>query len=513
MKASTFALVLACGLALGSCTFWPLPPDTDADAAGSESPQERLRERHLVLFAAGSGAPDGLADRVASLGGSLDLVVQEVGMAAVSGLGEAAAAELSSLHGVQSVEPDPSVSLAVESGASDEAPAPVAARDAAGEQTALATAPVFYARQWNLLAVSAEKAWKAGHVGSKDVVVAILDTGIDYLHPELAGLVDLRRSRSLLWGQQAIDEKAAIEDVEDSFPAGDPHRHLLPIADLHYHGTAAASIVASNANFLAGVTRNTTLLAVKVADRTSQSTAATLIAGIVYAANQGADVISISRGHDIDRRTNPGTALAYELAALYALHKGALIAGISFNDAADLDNNGDIVRYPCEAMGVICASATAPLTSPAAPEGPWDGYDLDARAARTPMIPGPYSGFGAAVDVAAPGGGGVGVPLLHTKVWVPCTTTPTSSTPGTGPNSCNDTSTPIERRLGRGVGTSWAAPHVAGLAALLVAQLGHGNPLLIRSRILETADDKGEPGRDPYYGYGRINVAKALGVE
>ncbi len=52
------------------------------------------------------------------------------------------------------------------------------------------------------------------------------------------------------------------------------------------------------------------------------------------------------------------------------------------------------------------------------------------------------------------------------------------------------------------------APRVA----LLVAQLGHGNPALIRARILQSADDLGEPGVDPYYGKGRVNVARALGL-
>ncbi len=88
-------------------------------------------------------------------------------------------------------------------------------------------------------------------------------------------------------------------------------------------------------------------------------------------------------------------------------------------------------------------------------------------------------------------------------VWAPCTTTPTA------------TSLPACARgmtLAQSFGTSWAAPHVAGLAALLVAQIGHDSPAEIRARILESADDLGEPGMDPFYGRGRINAARALGV-
>ena len=45
-----------------------------------------------------------------------------------------------------------------------------------------------------------------------------------------------------------------------------------------------------------------------------------------------------------------------------------------------------------------------------------------------------------------------------------------------------------------------------------MAQLGHGNPALIRERILQSADDLGAPGKDPFYGRGRINIARALGL-
>src|SRR5438034_8893220 len=58
------------------------------------------------------------------------------------------------------------------------------------DATASPTGAQFYARQWNLRAVFAPAAWAAGFLGSRDVVVAILDTGIDYSNPDLAGLVD-----------------------------------------------------------------------------------------------------------------------------------------------------------------------------------------------------------------------------------------------------------------------------------------------------------------------------------
>ena len=62
------------------------------------------------------------------------------------------------------------------------------------------------------------------------------------------------------------------------------------------------------------------------------------------------------------------------------------------------------------------------------------------------------------------------------------------------------------------VGTSQATPHVTGLAALLVAELGRGHPAQIKAAIEQSAVDLGPAGTDPYYGKGRIDVAKALGL-
>jgi len=57
-----------------------------------------------------------------------------------------------------------------------------------------------------------------------------------------------------------------------------------------------------------------------------------------------------------------------------------------------------------------------------------------------------------------------------------------------------------------------AAPHVTGLAALLVDVVGHNNPAALRAAIKAATDDLGDVDRDPIYGFGRINVAKGLGL-
>jgi len=89
------------------------------------------------------------------------------------------------------------------------------------------TSAQFYARQWNMRAVFADRAWAAGFLGSRDVVVAIVDAGIDYLHPDLVGswtrTLEIVRARGGCRGRYPIP-------------------WATPISDLNYHGTAIASI-------------------------------------------------------------------------------------------------------------------------------------------------------------------------------------------------------------------------------------------------------------------------------
>src|SRR5438874_7630896 len=363
------AQLIALGAALGLQACYDQPVPTEARARGklaaSVTPADAAG-RHLVVFTA-ERVPADFGERAARLGGSLEAALGSIGVAAVTGLSETGAAELAASADIRAVEPDPIIRGQDDDAATDD-PTEQATSEAAvpADATASPTTARFYARQWNMRAVFANQAWAAGFLGSRDVKVAILDSGIDYLLPDLAGLVDLEHSTSFV-----------PEDVTRHFPG------RLPFSDLHGHGTFVTSIVASNANVLAGINRYVTLIAVKINDSTRASSASRFLSGIVYAADQGADVINISEGRQFNKKNSPGSISAIELAVIYAFRKGALLVTVPFNDAADLDHNVDLVRLPCEAANAICEAATGP-TSSAGAEGPWDNVDA----------PAPYGAFG-----------------------------------------------------------------------------------------------------------------------
>ncbi len=159
------------------------------------------------------------------------------------------------------------------------------------------------------------------------------------------------------------------------------------------------------------------------------------------------------------------------------------------NSALDLDHNRDRFIWYCDVPGAICVSATGPTDSGPNLLGPF--VDIDSPAF--------YTNFGAsAIDVTAPGGNlsfdalgnitGVGI------VWGACASTDRRIDTGGNvvPGFCSSNGF----NLLAGVGTSAAAPHVSGLAALLVSKLGHGQPAQVRAAIENSADDRGWMGTD-----------------
>lgn len=276
--------------------------------------------------------------------------------------------------------------------------------------------------------IRARTAWDVTQ-GDPEVVIAVIDSGVDMTHPELVNKV--------------------VSTGRD-FANGDDDA-----SDDHWHGTHTAGVAAAdtdNGEGIAGVAWNCRILPVKVTDAAGSGYYSWLIDGIIWATDQGADVINLSLGGDVD---DP----FLEDACKYAYDHGAVIAAAAGNDAG-------------------------PVVYPAA----YDAYVLAVAATDYNDEVVDFSNFGPEVDVAAPG-----VYIL-----------------GPAPQAY----------VGTGylpylfaTGTSEAAPHVAGLAALIKSLKPDLSPADIMKVIRFTADDvngSSLSGRDDRIGYGRINMERAL---
>jgi len=225
--------------------------------------------------------------------------------------------------------------------------------------------------------------------------------------------------------------------------------------DDHWHGTHVAGIAAAatgNGIGIAGVARDCSILPVKVVDENGNGYYSWIIDGIIWATDQGVAVINLSLGGDV-----PDPFL--EDACKYAHDHGVVIA-------AAVGNDGGAVLYPAAYDDYVLAVAASDFN--------------DAIAS--------YSNAGPEVDVAAPGD------------WIL----------GPGPLWYFG---PFDSPYLFASGTSAAAPHVAGLAALIRSSKPGLTVDQIMAIIRYTADDINRttfPGRDDRAGYGRINMERAL---
>jgi len=441
--------------------------------------------RHIVSFS--GSVPADFAAQVAALGGKVLWVSPGSGLAAVSGLQGSAAAELAGKRGIQAVDADGAFSI--------DLPRTVVVGDALPDAVESQAAPAtsfFFARQWNMRAVHANEAWAAGFLGSPNVSVFILDSGIDYLNIDLNGLVDQNRSVDLLGTFDAVLADGSTVPFTESDTVAKYFPTRQPFTDLFFHGTHVAATVSSLARGAAGVTSRTRLVAVKVCGYINDCPFSSILNGVIYAADNGADVVNLSLGGAFTKPGNGRFVGLINKTFDYARSKSVTIVVAAGNDTTDLDHDGNSYQTFCNTPAVICVAATGP-TSQVGINGPWTNVDAHAD----------YSNFGrSAINVAAPGGN------RSTFVWAACSRT--SIVVRTPPPA----SIPICQTGNFFVGaqgTSMAAPHVAGTAALLVPILGR-NPGQIKARIQQSADNVAGNGTTPFYGKGRLNVARAVGA-
>ena len=410
---------------------------------------------HVFLMYA--GIPDGFEAAVAQAGGSLKYSFEEIGVAVTTGLSDEAADDLVTAGTVArdiSLQWVPSIS---------EAEAVTA--DYEGDGVAIdahnpATAAFFVSHQWNMRQISAHLAWAAG-AQAPGVRVAILDTGLDDRHLDQAGLID------------AASSAAFVPSI--SIVPGPPWR------DDHFHGTHVGGIVVANGIGVSGVAPHATLIAVKVLDVNGNGSFANIIAGIIHATNVGSDVINMSLGARFPKSAGGGGPLVAALnrAITYAHQNDVVVVSSAGNDNHDLQHNENQIAVPCESEVGMCISATGPTQAKAS-----------------------YSNFGSsAIHVAAPGGENA-LPASQNFILSPCSTYSMQIA------ACRRPVPTSPFRYLFVIGTSQAAPHVSGEAALLRAR-GYQEASQIITTIEDTSDDLGKPGTDQIYGRGRINAFNA----
>ena len=347
----------------------------------------------------------------------------------------------------------------------DSAPAPTGSY----ADDSCATAPATWAsdrcagRQWGIVNVRAPQAWpKTTGTG---VTVAVVDTGVDFAHPDLAANLvavpgsDMLRNTAYVCPFQKAGRKAR----SSSALAQDDNGH-----GTHVAGTIAA--VTNNGVGVAGVAPGARVLPVKVLDAAGEGSETDVARGICFAADKGAQVINLSLGFDVVG-TIVVTGLGSEIDAAidYAVGKGAAVIAAAGNDGVP------ICEYPAGSSKVLCVGAV-------------DRGDRKAW----------YSSFGEQLGVVAPGGIGSVICDDDEDIW-------STVWPGS-PDACDDDGYETF------AGTSMAAPHVSGVAALVRAAFPSLSPTGVYERLKATADPLGGPKPNLVYGYGRVNACRAVGA-
>jgi thermitase len=287
------------------------------------------------------------------------------------------------------------------------------------------------AQQWNLDLIEADAAHSVST--GAGAVVAVVDSGVQADHPDLAGRVGQ--------GYDFVQKDSTPQDGNG-------------------HGTHVSGIIAAstgNGIGVESVAPGATVMPIRVLADDGSGDTDTVAAGVDYARTHGADVINLSLGSEV-----PLVGASGGDAFDAAVHR-ALAAGIVVVAAAG--NNGvPICEQPAAKDGLLCVGA------------------VDKREQRSF-----FSSFGSGLGLVAPGGSGA------------------SSAGMAGEDVLSTYKGSTYQEL---AGTSQAAPHVSGVAALLVARGVRGQAAV--KRILATAKDLGPPGDDPEYGAGLVDARAAV---
>ncbi len=343
---------------------------------------------------------------------------------------------------------------------------------------------------WGLQTINAETAWDTSQ--GDGVLVAVVDTGLDYNHEDIAGNVWLNDGEVGLDGSGNDKRSNGIDDdgnglIDDwhgwDFVTLDGNPGDNDPMDNHGHGTHVSGTIAAMGNNtlgVIGVAPHAKIMAVKGLDVNGSGSIEDLSSAIIYAADKGASVINLSWGGS---GPTPQTLID---AISYAHNvKGAVVVAAAGNSNLDVgtQSNG---FYPACIRDVITVAAV---------------NHLDAKAS--------FSNKGAKIDVTAPGGGDTDPTGLLIQ---PDRSILSLKSSAAGSAMTGSGQLIVGTKYLRQSGTSMASPHVAGVAALIRAQHPEFTPEQVRQALRSGADDIGTAGFDTLFGYGRLNASRSLTI-
>ncbi len=311
------------------------------------------------------------------------------------------------------------------------------------------TYAVDYENDWHHPLIHSEDAWEITQ-GRKDIIVAVIDSGIDFSHPDLINTQWINTGEIV---NNSIDDdgNGYVDDVygwdfvkNDSTPgpaSGDP---------VNWHATFIAGIIAAPKDDLGvvGIAPNVTIMNVRVLDASNfLYSYETFGAAIRYAAENGADIINLS----IIASTNSSL---YMDEIEYANSLNIPVVAVTGNSELS------VVAYPAKSDNVIAVGAS-------------NRHNEKAD----------YSNYGEETELVAPVGDS---------------------------DETNIISTVPPDKYGLGWGTSFAAPQVAATIALMKSLNDSLSIAVIRDILHKSAKDLGDPGHDVETGYGLLNVLRAV---
>jgi len=439
------------------------------------------KERSFVLMATNS-LPANLQRQVQAVGGTVTRTLGEVGAAVATSRDPQFATRVAKIQGLRAVVPNIKIQWLDPDLSKYQVVANVGNPPTSGDDDEL------FDLQWGHDAIDAPEAWTTGARGD-GVRVAVLDSGIDADHPDIAPNLNTSLSTSFVPGENYNVQPGVYFN----------------------HGTHVAGTIAAADNGLGtiGVAPEAEIVAVKVLSEVSGSGSFEgVAAGIVYAANIDADVINMSLGGvipghnfcDEDGVCVKGNEVAelvnlMKRATTYAFQQGTTIIAAAGNSALDRDHDRDLLVLPADLPNVVTISATGP-----------EGWVLNPNMSDANLsLPAFYTNYGQSrIDLAAPGGN-VDFDLYESKQM--CTVAGVT-------NQCwvfDLVLSTISGSWGWAAGTSMAAPHASGVAALIIGEHGGSlQPAQVESLMRRSAEDLGKPGKDDYYGHGLVNANNAV---